>query len=797
MDAARLRNNNFWENFTLFYFIYLTVLFIVKIGRTAKKIVLAPFISLATILNISLRFIKASVTLPFHWASVWHVRRGRGRPKKNRIILWFKIVPLRTIIWLIGLLSRVVKFVPLFFYKVLFFWKKPKVGRPHKKHFFLTARPYSLSAKLSYLFLGSLFTLLVLFIYQSYLFTKNLPSPYSIGKVNYPLSSHIYDRKGRLLYEFFREQNRTPVHLETLPAYVAQAAIAIEDKDFYHHKGISVISGILRATREIVVNKNLQGGSTITQQLVKSALLTPERTIQRKIKEIILALWTEQVYSKNQILEMYLNQVPYGGSSYGIEEASKTYFGKSAKNLTVEEAAMLAGLPQAPSLYSPYVNPDYALRRRNDVITKMYEQGYIDKTTKDKALKSKLHVNPLNTQIKAPHFVFYVKSELEKMYGIRQVEEGGFNITTTLDLDVQQEAEKILREELAKVANLNVTNGAILVTKPATGEILAMVGSVDYFANSTGAYNVTTALRQPGSSIKPIMYSLALEKGYTAATLIDDSPVVFTIAGSESYKPVNYDGRYHGKVTLRYALANSYNIPAVKVLSTVGIRDFAQHAKVMGISTWTDENRYGLSMTLGGLEVTMLDMATAFGVFANEGYKTDLNYILKLENSKGELLSSLSPNREKVIDEGVAYIISDILSDNAARVPAFGPKSFLEIPGFKVAVKTGTTDDKKDNWTNGYTPEFEVVVWVGNNNNQPMNPYLTSGITGAAPIWNRTMSYVLNTYGHKDIWLTRPANIVEKNCLNTKNEVFVAGTENVANCKDMPPSITPKSEASR
>ncbi|PIS16066.1 hypothetical protein COT62_00300, partial [Candidatus Roizmanbacteria bacterium CG09_land_8_20_14_0_10_41_9] len=355
-----------------------------------------------------------------------------------------------------------------------------------------------ISLKLRFFFLGCLLTLTGFFSYQSYAFVTNLPSPNTIGKVNYSLSTHIFDRSGNLLYEIYRDQNRTPVKLKDLPSSVAQATIAIEDKDFYHHQGVSLVSGIFRAVREIVVKRSLQGGSTITQQLVKSALLTPERTLQRKIKEIILAVWTERIFTKDQILEMYLNQVPYGGSSYGIEEASRTYFGKHAKDLTLEESSLLAGLPQAPSLYSPFVNPDAAVARRNDVLKNMRDLKYITPGVYGKTRQKKLTVIPPKTGIKAPHFVFFVKSLLEEVYGIKEVEEGGLNVTTTLDLGIQEKAEEILKEELEKVKGLNVTNGAILVTRPPTGEILAMVGSADYFATPSGAFNVTTALRQPG-----------------------------------------------------------------------------------------------------------------------------------------------------------------------------------------------------------------------------------------------------------------------------------------------------------
>ncbi|MBI4226270.1 penicillin-binding protein [Candidatus Roizmanbacteria bacterium] len=651
-----------------------------------------------------------------------------------------------------------------------------------------------LSIKFRYFFLGSALTLIVLFLYQSFGFVKSLPSPQNIGRVNYPLSTHIFDRNGKLLFEVYREQNRTPINIKELPSYVTQATIAVEDKDFYEHNGISFVGGILRALKDTAVEGKLQGGSTITQQLVKSALLTSERTIQRKIKEIILALWTERIFSKDQILQMYLNQVPYGGSSYGIEEAAKTYFAKHAKDLTLSEAALLAGLPQAPTLYSPFVNPSLANSRRNEVLRLMKELQFISRDQMVKAQREELNIIPLQTKISAPHFVFYVKSYLENLYGIKQVEEGGFKVTTTVDLDIQQEAEKILKEEIEKINHLNVSNGAILVSRPSTGEIIAMVGSVDYYAQPYGAFNVTTAERQPGSSIKPIMYSLALEKGYTAASIIDDSPVTFQLPGGFTYKPVNYDERFHGRVTLRLALANSFNVPAVKVLSTLGVDNFIRQGQKMGITTWNDPSRFGLALTLGGGEVKMVDMATAYGVLANRGYRVNLSPLVKVESVSGGLFYESNVTKSKILNEGIAFILSEILADNFSRQLAFGSRSSLEIPGHKVSVKTGTTDEKKDNLAIGYTPEFLVAVWVGNNDNQPMNPYLTSGVTGATPIWNRMTSYLLNNYGSSGTWYSKPENVGEKICYFGRVEYFLKGTENAASCKDSLLKPTKKKE---
>lgn len=724
--------------------------------------------------------------------------------------------------WFFIFIGDIVKFVFLYFFKTFFnlvlflfgFFKKnvfeilikinkinlPKIELPKlkKKKIFYTPveiKKFGIKEKFIYFFSGIFFTLVIIIFYQFYIFINNLPSPKSIGRINYRLSTHLYDRNGKILYEIYRDENRTPIKLKDLPSYVIQATIAIEDKDFYKHNGVNLVGGILRALKENIFKKgNLQGGSTITQQLVKTALLSPERTFSRKIKEIILALWAERIYTKDQILEMYLNQVSYGGSAYGIEEASKTYFGKSAKDLSLAEAAMLAGLPQAPSVYSPYNNPEATLKRRNEVLEAMYKEGYIDKTSKLKAQNSKLEVLPPKNKILAPHFVFYVKSQLEDYFGTKIVEEGGLKVYTTLDIEIQKKAEEILKEEIDKIKYLNVNNGAILVTKPSTGEILAMVGSVDYFLEPWGAFNVTTALRQPGSAIKPLLYSLALQKGYTSATIIDDVPVVYNIPGSEPYRPVNYDGKFHGKVPFRYALANSYNIPAVKIIEKVGVENFIDYAKRLGIKSWKEKNRYGLSLALGGGEVRMIEMAESFGVLANLGYRIPLTYYLRIEDSNGKILKEINPFKTKEINEGIAYIISDILSDNQARVWAFGPNSALEIPGYKVAVKTGTTDNKKDNWTIGYTPDFLVVVWVGNNDGTPMNPYLASGITGAAPIWNRVMTYLLKNYVGKNNWYKKPDNVVEKTCFFGRKEYFIKGTENNVSCmtsKIVTPTPTP------
>lgn len=637
--------------------------------------------------------------------------------------------------------------------------------------------------RLTVLMIFLIFTCFVLAGYYAYTFYQSLPRPQDIGKTNFALSSHVYDRNGKPLYDFYKDQRRTAIHLSDLPPYVAQATIAIEDKDFYNHRGVSLTSGVIRALNETFIRKSgLQGGSTITQQLVKTALLSPERTFARKIKEIIIALETERMYTKDQILEMYLNQVPYGGSVYGIEEASRRFFGIPSKELSLSQAALLAGLPQAPTIYSPFTNREAAMQRRNRVLEEMQIQGYITPDEYETSVAEPVRILDDSIKIDAPHFVFYIRKYLERYLDTNELYQGGYMVHTTLDLEIQKEAEKILDEEIAKVRYLNVSNGAILITRPATGEILAMVGSVNYFDGESGEFNVTTGLRQPGSSIKPILYSYALGRGYTAATQLDDTPSIFQIPGSEVYRPVNYDGRFHGRVTLRHALANSFNIPAVRVINKVGVEDFINFATEAGIETWEDHTRYGLSLALGGGDVTMIGMAQAYGMLANQGERVDVTPVISVAGRKGVVVSIDDARRRRVVDPSNTYVISDILADNQARVSAFGTGSQLEIPGYKVAVKTGTTDEKRDNWTIGYTPDYLVVVWVGNNDHTPMNPYLTSGVTGAAPIWHRMMQYLLEVHGGgQKHWYEMPSGIVQKNCLG-RQELFLSGTENTIPC---------------
>ena len=582
---------------------------------------------------------------------------------------------------------------------------------------------------------------------------QGIPSPKKLTERKVEVSTKIYDRNGILLYTIYKDKNRTPVSLNQVPDIVKYATLAAEDAEFYHHPGFS-IRGMLRALVRNYTKGELSGGSTITQQLVKNALLTPEKTLVRKIREIILAILVEATYSKDKILEMYLNEVSYGGTAYGIEEASKTYFGKSVSQLTLAEAAFLAGLPKSPSKYSPFSEtPELGLARQKDVLNLMRINGFISEEEEKKALEEKITFSLKRTDIKAPHFVMYVRKELEDKFSKEVVETGGLEVKTTLDYQIQELAEKAVKSEIDKLSSLNVRNGAALVINPQTGEILAMVGSKDYFdIKNDGNVNVTTSKRQPGSSIKVVNYAYALSHGFTPASILSDTPITYKIKGQPDYTPRNYDGNYRGNLTLRSALAESRNIPAVRVLASYGVDKMIEMGKRMGITTWDDKDRFGLSLTLGGGEVKLIDLARVYATIANYGQRPEIKSIISVKNYEGKTLyqdNCLLTNqkewcpKEEVLDKRVAFLLTDILKDNQARTPAFGAHSALVINGHpEVAVKTGTSNNLKDNLTVGYTKDYLVAVWVGNNNNTPMSR-IASGITGAAPIFNKIMSSLL------------------------------------------------------
>lgn len=645
-------------------------------------------------------------------------------------------------------------------------------------------------AKLGFLGVLALFVVAIIVLP---LMAFGLPSPDKVIRRE-GFSTKILDRNGKPLYDIFDNERRTPININDMPLYLKQATVAIEDKNFYNHSGFDIL-GTLRGLSRFFTRGYAQGGSTLTQQLVKNVLLTSERSALRKIKEFILAVQIERKYTKDEILQMYLNEAPYGGTAWGVESASETYFGKSAKDLNLVESAILAGMPQLPSKYSPYSStPKAYVDRTTNVLRRMREDGYITKDQEEAALAElpEFKFQTKGSSFKAPHFVQYVQKILEERYGEKVIEQGGLKVTTTLDLDLQEKAQEIVAEEIAKVEAQRITNGGSVVMNPETGEILAMVGSKRFDdPDYDGQVNVTVALRQPGSSFKPFTYVTALKEGYTASSMVMDVPTVFqTGEGQPDYNPVNYDGKYRGPVQMRYALGNSLNIPAVKFIAMVGIKDVLETAYDLGLTSLppTDETlkRVGLSLTLGGGEVKLVELTGAYSAFLNGGTKAEPLSILKVEDSNGKVLEEIKPKRGKrVLDEEYAYIISHILSDNDARKDAFGPNSLLNVPGRKVAVKTGTTNDRRDNWTVGGTSQRTVGVWVGNNDNSPMLN-VASGISGASPIWRKILLESLN--GMDPVEFKAPEKIVTADVdtisgkrahdgFASRSEIFIKGSE--------------------
>jgi 1A family penicillin-binding protein len=657
-----------------------------------------------------------------------------------------------------------------------------------------------LSRLARYIFFGLIGVLVLFFLYFLWV-SRDLPTPGKLAGADIRGSTKILDRNGVVLYSIFRDYNRLYVPLKDIPKYLQAATISIEDKNFYTNKGFSITGLVRGLIVDPIVKNRVTGGSTITQQLVKNTLLTPERSVERKIKELILAVQVDQRFSKDEILEMYLNNVPYGGTAIGVEAASNLYFGKKVKELNLAQSAFLAGLPQAPSIYSPFIGRDKAyIPRTKDVLRRMREDGKITRKQEQEALREveKFTFSQKQGNLKAPHFVQYVREQLVKLYGEAVVENGNLTVITTLDYEIQKEAENIVFEEIERIEKFNATNGAAVVMNPRTGGILAMVGSRNYFdIEREGNFNAATARRQPGSALKPVMYATAFERGYTPATLVMDLRTEFpaNVPGQPDYIPVNYDGKHRGPMQIRFALGNSTNIPAVKMLAQVGIRPVMQKAFDMGIENWrpSQENLkdVGLSLVLGGRETTLVEMATAYSVFANRGVKKEPFSIVEVKDRQGKTIFEHKDQRGiRVLSEEVAFLISHILSDNNARLEVFGANSLLNIAGRTVAVKTGTTDLKRDNWAAGYTPSYVVVSWVGNNDNSQMHPTIASGVTGATPIWRRIMLEVLSGKTAESFGV--PKNVVAlqidafsgglpREGQPTRSEYFMKGTEPTTN----------------
>ncbi|MBX4192164.1 PBP1A family penicillin-binding protein [Candidatus Parcubacteria bacterium] len=591
--------------------------------------------------------------------------------------------------------------------------------------------------------------------------TLQLPDLSALQERKLEQSVKIYDRTGQtLLYDLHDKMQRTIVPLSSISPNMQHAVISIEDPEFYTHKGIKPMAIARAIIMNVLITLHLaggytQGGSTITQQVVKGSVLTNDRTLSRKLKEWVLALKLDQALSKDQILELYLNQVPVGGTMYGVEEASMTFFGKHAADLSISEAAYIAAILPAPTRLSPYGSHlDQLDTRKNLVLSKMLEHGYITQAEYNDAIAAKVaFLPPHDTSIQAPHFVFYVRQYLEDKYGTEAVDEGGWRVITTLDADMQAHFEKIVHDgALANTPKFNATNAALVAIDPKSGGILSMIGSRNYFDTEIpGAYNVTVMKpgRQPGSAFKPFAYAEAFLKGYTPDTVVFDVRTQFSTAceaftfnsDGECYSPSNYDNKFRGPMSLRNALAQSINVPAVKVLYLAGLNDVISLAKLMGITTLGDGNRYGLTLVLGGGEVTLLDITSAYGVFAQDGVRYEPTPILRIEDADGKIIEdNENPSGSQVLDPHVAQEINDVLSDTVAREP-LGVNATLNFPGYDVALKTGTTNDYRDAWTIGYTPNVVIGMWAGNNDNSPMQKKVSGLIVG--PMWAQSMQYAL------------------------------------------------------
>lgn len=614
--------------------------------------------------------------------------------------------------------------------------KRPKAGK------LLTD---SIKKKIFWIIFGffiiGVFSVLILIAWVS----RQLPDPNKLLERELAQSTKIYDRTGEeILYEIHGEEKRTLVSLDEIPDFLEWATISIEDKDFYKHKGFSLWA-MFRTAITNVLRGQKAGGSTLTQQFIKNSMLTNEKTYIRKVKELLLAYKMEKEFTKNEILQMYLNEIPYGSTAYGIEAASQRYFGKSVRDINLAEASVLSALPQAPSRYSPYgSNKDLLLDRQKYILDLMVKYKYISEAQAEEAKNTELEFKKPVINIKAPHFVMYVKEILSEKYGEKTVEQGGLKIITTLDLYKQNIAEEVIIEHAEKnQEEYEASNASLVSIDPKTGQVLAMVGSKDYFNEEIdGQVNIATSLRQPGSSLKPLVYATAFLKGYTPDTILYDVVTNFSENKDEPYEPHNYNLKEYGPVSIRKALAGSLNIPAVKALYLADVYNVLDIAKKMGYSTLTERDRYGLSLVLGGGEVKLLEHVNAYGVFAREGILHPLSLILRIEDKSGKVLEEFNEEKEKVLDSKVARMINNVLSDNNARAYAFGESNWLTLGSRPVAAKTGTTNDYRDAWTIGYTPSIVTGVWVGNNDNTEMKRGAAGGVV-AAPIWHDYMKKIL------------------------------------------------------
>jgi len=624
---------------------------------------------------------------------------------------------------------------------------------------------------LGWLFFIFFLVLIALGLGFSAYFAKDLPSPDSVALQVVAQSTKIFDRSGNvLLYDLHGEEKRTVIDIEELPKYVTEAAIAAEDKNFYNHIGVDVVA-IARALWRNIKRGELvgHGASTITQQVIKNSLLTPERTFSRKIKEALLAIELELRYSKQDILQIYFNQISYGSNAYGVEAAANTFFNKSAKDLSLGESALLAALPKAPSYYSPFgPRRDELFARKDDILDRMVELGFASQEEAGVAKKESLTFSKATQVIRAPHFVFYVLENLSKKYDEAFLNRAGWRIITTLDWDLQQKTEVIISEGAKNNEKLyGAANASLVAIDPRNGQLLSMVGSRDYFSEPlprgcipglTCAFephvNVSTRNRSPGSAFKPFAYAAALRDGFSDKTLVYDVFTEFNpncsddglqekdSFGFDCYHPGNYDGRFRGPVSLREALAQSLNVPSAKILYLAGIEDTIRLAEDAGLTTLKDRSRFGLSLVLGGGEVKPLELTAAYGAFAQDGMMRSTNPILKIIDSQGDIVEEFREESKRILEPQTARLVTDILSDNAARAPIFGLQSPLFFSDRPVAAKTGTTQDFKDAWVVGFTPSLVVGVWAGNNDNRPMTQQ-GAGIAAAGPLWHNFMAEAL------------------------------------------------------
>jgi len=642
-------------------------------------------------------------------------------------------------------------------------------------------------------------------IFTYFYFARDLKSPDSIMNRN-DTGLILLDRNSEPFFRFYEAKQKTFVPLSGISKNAQLAIISTEDREFYQHPGFS-LRGIARSfISNIRKNDVSQGGSTITQQLVKNALLTPKKSFLRKYQELVLAQEIERNYDKNEILAMYLNSVYFGAGAFGVEEASQVYFGKSAKDLTLAESSMLAAILPAPSKLSPITGDKQAAKTRQElVLENMVEQKYISPKEKEDALRQELVFKGSSDDFNkvAPHFALMVRDQLIEKYGEEQVSRSGFKIKTTLDLSWQKYAEEAVRNQVDKLAGSKVSNGGAVAIDAKTGEVRVLVGSKDWNNEIYGKFNIATAERQPGSTFKPLIYSAALEeRAITSSTILKDEPTVFTKDSSGvkflvPYAPENYDKKFRGQLLPRRALANSLNVPSVQVMDKLGVKKGLEYAARYGITTLRDPSNYGLSLVLGTAEVKLLELTNVYAMFANSGYKNDITTVLEIKDKSNTTIYTHKPNPQRVLSEEVSFIISSILSDQSARAEVFGTALNISRPA---AVKTGTSQDYRDSWTIGYTPSLAIGVWVGNNNNVPMNR--VAGSLGAAPVWRALMEKFLS--GTRVEEFAQPSGLIALNvCKNNGlvlqeatssayTEYFIKGTQPTERCSLPKPTEAPK-----